>query len=128
MFILVKLKDKVRIDPSHFEKEYNTAIKDEIHLRYSKKVLPNVGLCISIYEFLKIGEPFIIPGDGASFTEVEFQMIVFKPFLGEILDGIVVASDFKKGLTVSVGFFHDIVIPAHLLQENTQLYLSIPLF
>lgn len=91
MFILVKIKDKIRIDPNSFEKDFITAIKDEIHNKYSKKVLLNVGLCISIYDFVEIGDPYIIPGDGATYNEVVFRMMVFKPFLGESLIGTIVA-------------------------------------
>jgi DNA-directed RNA polymerase III subunit RPC8 len=58
--------------------------------------------------------------DGASYTEVIFSMMIFKPFLGETLTGTIVKSDYEKGLSISLGFFYDIIIPPHLLQENTE--------
>lgn len=121
MFIIVKIKDKIRIDPNCFEKNFINAIKDEIHIKYSKKVLLNIGLCISIYDFVDIGDPFIIPGDGATYSEVIFRMIVFKPFLGESIIGTIISSDKTKGLNVHLDFFRDIIIPPHLFQENTVL-------
>lgn len=43
-------------------------------------------------------------------------MIVFRPFVGEILDAKV-ASSSEKGLMLSVEFFEDIFIPADKLPE-----------
>jgi DNA-directed RNA polymerase III subunit RPC8 len=120
MFIVTKIKDKIRIDPNNFDKEYTIAIQNEIHTKYCNKVLGNVGHCVSLYEIISIGDPYIIPGDGASYTEVIFSMMIFRPFLGETLTGTIVKSDYEKGLSISLGFFYDIIIPPHLFQENTE--------
>jgi DNA-directed RNA polymerase III subunit RPC8 len=119
MFNLVTIKDKVRIEPDHFSKEYITALEDEIHSKYSNKILPEVGLCVSIYDILKVSDPFVYPGDGATHTEVIFRLIVFRPFVGEVLCGKIISSDSKNGIQVSMGMFDDIWIPPFLMQENS---------
>ena len=46
--------------------------------------------------------------------------MIFRPFLGETLIGTIVESNYEKGLSISLGFFYDIIIPPHLFQENTE--------
>lgn len=54
---------------------------------FLSQVITNVGLCIALFDILKMGDSFIFPGDGASHTKVEFRFIVFRPFIDEIIVG-----------------------------------------
>lgn len=119
MFILVKMKDKVRVLPENFDKDLVSAISDEIHLKYCKKVLPDVGFCVSLYQIISIGESFIIPSGGSSWTNVVFILIVFRPHLQEILSGTIQNADAIKGLTVVTDFFDHITIPTHFFHKGT---------
>lgn len=119
MFTLVTIKDKIRIEPDHFSKDYLIALKDEIHAKFSNKILPEVGLCISIHDILLIGDPYIYPGDGASHTETTFRLVVYRPFVGEILSGKIMACDVKNGIRVSMKFFDDVWIPPYLLPDHS---------
>lgn len=47
----------------------------------------NVGLCIALKDITKLGDSIILPGDGASHTEVFFRYIVFRPTIGEVISG-----------------------------------------
>lgn len=47
----------------------------------------NVGLCIALKDIISIGDSIILPGDGASHTEVHFQYIVFRPKVSDIITG-----------------------------------------
>lgn len=84
--------------------------------KYSNRVVPNVGLCISVFDFVHIGDSHIFPGDGAAHTEVEFRMIVFRPSKGQILEGVVHKCT-REGIKVSVGFFADVWVPAYKLHQ-----------
>lgn len=44
----------------------------------------------------------------------EFRMIVFRPFVGEVLTGRIMAAT-HNGIRISLEFFDDIFIPAHLI-------------
>ena len=59
----------------------------------SSQVFPSVGHCISIWDFVEVGEGKIYPGDGNGFVMVTFRMVVFRPFLGEVLEGRVQSMD-----------------------------------
>lgn len=49
---------------------------------------------------------------------VKFRLIVFKPFVGEVLIGKI-RSCTEEGLSVSLAFFDDIFIPSHCLQPGS---------
>ena len=49
-------------------------------------------------------------------------MIVFRPFVGEVLTGRIMAAT-HAGLRISLEFFDDISIPAHLLFSIASLYM-----
>ena len=49
----------------------------------------NVGLCIALFDVTSLGDSYIFPGDGASHTRVTFRYIVFRPFMEEVLEGVI---------------------------------------
>lgn len=87
MFVLAELKDTIRIEPEMFHLKLLNAVKDEINRKLANKVLLNVGLCIALKDVTKLGDSIILPGDGASHTEVFFRYIVFRPSIGDIITG-----------------------------------------
>ena len=84
-------------------------------MKFSNRILLNVGLCVTFYDFISIGDPYLYPGEGSAMQIVKFRMVVFRPFIGEIMTGKLVGSS-KEGLKISVEFFEGILIPAALLQ------------
>ena len=87
MFILTKMKSVVRLEPSSFERSLPDALKDALTEKLANKVLKDVGLVIALWDILKIGDSYLLPGDGASHTRVEFRILVFRPFMEEVLVG-----------------------------------------
>ncbi|XDT21168.1 RNA polymerase III subunit Rpc25 [Nakaseomyces glabratus] len=119
MFILTKLKDLVRIPPDQFHRDAVSAITHELNVKYSNKVVPHVGLSVSVYDLLEVDEGQLRPGDGASYINVTFRCVVFKPFAGEILTGWIKRCD-GEGIQVSMmGLFDDIFIPKKMLFEGS---------
>lgn len=49
-------------------------------------------------------------------SQVKFRLVVFKPFVGEVIVARLKSCS-REGLHLSLGFFDDILIPEHLLQE-----------
>lgn len=118
MFILLELSDLIRISPQNFNLATPTALKDEIHIKYSNKVISNLGLGISVWDILEIKDGMLKPGDGGSYVDVRFRLIVWKPFIGEVLCGWV-AECTAEGIKVRMEFFDDIFIPKNYLFENS---------
>lgn len=116
MFVLSELKDVVRVLPNNFNLSLESAIKEDLNRKLSNKVVHRLGLCVCLWDILLVDDSFIIPGDGASHTNVTFRFVVFRPFMDEVLVGKI-SSCSKDGVHVSLGFFDDILIPGESLQQ-----------
>uniref|UniRef100_A0A2P2L9E5 DNA-directed RNA polymerase subunit n=1 Tax=Rhizophora mucronata TaxID=61149 RepID=A0A2P2L9E5_RHIMU len=114
MFYLSLIEHKLRLPPHLLSLALEEAIKKELENIFLDKVITKLGLCVSIYDIRKIDGGFISSGDGASTYTVKFRIIVFRPFAGEVIAGKLKESH-VDGLRLSLGFFDDIYIPAHLL-------------
>ena len=116
MFVLSKMTSMVRIEPKQFHKALDDALTDALNSKLANKVVKDVGLVIALYDILEIGESHVMAGDGASHTKVTFRLLVFRPFIEEVLTGKIKSSN-KEGLTLNLGFFDDIFVPAEALQH-----------
>lgn len=118
MFVLVEISDVLRIIPEHFNNESSERLEIEINRKYSNKVIHKLGLCILLHDLLEVGDPLIYPGDGSAHIKTKFRMVVFRPFIGEVLYGKIKSCS-EKGIFVTMGFFDDIFIPRDNFQPNT---------
>jgi len=119
MFVLTEMRDTVKIQPVRFDVKLNEAIAEELNRRFANKVVLNIGLCIVLYDITKLEESYILPGDGASHTKVQFRLVVFRPFVDEIIVGKIKSSS-QEGIHVSLGFFDDILIPPDALKHPSE--------
>jgi len=115
MFILVKLQDTIPVSPKYFNGNELQAIKLEIRVKYSNKVIKDVGLCCVLYDIVSIGDAFVASGDGSAHFIVDFRMVVFKPFVGEVLEGTVKAVK-PSGVQMTMRFFDNIYVLATEMQ------------
>jgi len=119
MFELVLVKDMIRVQPSEFDKDRLQALAHEIDRKYSNKVLEDVGLCVCLYEFEAVGDAQVFPSHGCAFTEVTFRLLVFRPFVNEVLVGKLVGMN-EGGLKISLDFFDNVNVPSYNLQNPSQ--------
>jgi len=85
-------------------------------MKFLNKILLDGGLCISFFDFVSADDPYIYPAEGAVHQLISFRLVVFRPFVNEVLVGRIVSSN-KEGLKVSLEFFDDILIPHTFLQN-----------
>jgi len=119
MFVIVSFEDYISIAPKYFGNEL-TAIKTEIRKKYVNKVVKDIGLCTTLHDIIHIGDGYIYPGDGASHVLVHFRMIVFRPFIGEVIHGRTKSSSATDGLQITLNFFDDIYVPPTLLSDPSK--------
>ncbi|KAI6839746.1 hypothetical protein KC333_g4541 [Hortaea werneckii] len=119
MYTLVTLADVVQIAPSDFHKPSTRAIEDFINTKYSDKVIHKVGLCVGFHSLISASEGLIGHGNGIVNVNVDFRMIVFRPFKGEIIRGTITNST-VNGIFISMDFFEDVIIPPPFLFEGTE--------
>ncbi|CAM0954253.1 unnamed protein product [Alopecurus aequalis] len=118
MFVLSQIEHNLPMPPHLLSRPLVDAIKAELERLFLDRVVPNLGLCVSVYDILAVDGGFIFPGEGCSTYKVSFRLLMFRPFTGEVLVGKISGYD-EKGLQVSLDFFSDICIPAHLMQFGT---------
>ncbi|TRY77865.1 hypothetical protein TCAL_08137 [Tigriopus californicus] len=118
MFLLSRLSSLVRLSPSQWKRPLPEALTDALNVQLANKVMHNVGLVLSVYDLLCVGDSYLLPMDweGASHTRVTFRVIVFRPFVEEIAVGKI-KSCTREGVLVSLGFFDDILIKPEALQH-----------
>lgn len=86
MYVILKLKDRIRVPPSLFKEQTKKAIEEVIRKGYEGRLFHS-GLLISLNKINEVGEGRIIPGDGAIYYETEFEMLAWMAELHEIVEG-----------------------------------------
>jgi DNA-directed RNA polymerase III subunit RPC8 len=119
MYVLAEMKDIVHVKPWQFNQDLRIVIENELNLKFSNKVVYDLGLCIALFDILDIDDSYIFPGDGCSHTRVTFRYIVFRPFIDEILVGKVKSCS-REGIHITMMFFDDIFIPSNNLQKPSR--------
>ncbi|XP_019455990.1 PREDICTED: DNA-directed RNA polymerase III subunit RPC8-like isoform X1 [Lupinus angustifolius] len=114
MFYLSRIEHTLPLPPSLLTLPIREAMQMEIEKLFLDKVIANLGLCISLYDIRSIEGGYIFPGDGAPTYTVVFNLVMFRPFVGEVIAAKLLASN-ADGLRLSLGFFDDIYVPAHLM-------------
>lgn len=141
MFILVEVVDDVPIAPcdlagwkstredpirSQDELSYQRLMLHEkvttaLNMQYADKVIPDVGLGICVHSISNVGDGHIYRSDNRYFMSqvnfrVTFQLVVFMPEEGTLLEGVVSEAGIK-GLNISMQFFDNIHVPQPLMQQ-----------
>ncbi|KAI5663617.1 hypothetical protein M9H77_22940 [Catharanthus roseus] len=114
MFYLSEIEHTLRLPPHLLNLPLNEAIKGELEGLFLDKIIAKLGLCISVYDLRSIEGGFVFPGDGASTYTVKFRLLMFRPFVGEVIAARLKEST-SDGLRLSLGFFDDINVPVPLL-------------
>jgi DNA-directed RNA polymerase III subunit RPC8 len=113
MFVVTSLVDVIRIPPSLLGGSCRAAIISEIDHKYPNKVLLDHGLVICRYgEVRQISDGVCVAGDGGSHHTCAFSLVLFRPFLEEVVVGRITKST-AEGVHVTLGFFENVFIPAY---------------
>src|SRR5438309_3932584 len=102
MFQLVELEDVVRVPPDRFGSSLENVALELLKQKYESTISPENGYLVLVNNVKvdKIGK--IIPGDGATYHKVRFQVLSFFPLKQEVVEGEVVEiTDF--GAFVRIG-------------------------
>ena len=87
MFYKIELKDYIRVPPNLFSLPLEEAIIKRIKTKYNGFISKELGIVIDVAGMKDIAEGIIIPGDGASYYDVAFELLVFKPEMQEMALG-----------------------------------------
>jgi len=102
MFYKIKLNDHIRLPPNMFSEDLKLSLMKRIREKFEGYISKEIGVVIDVTNAGKIGQGVILPGDGAPYYEVEFELLTFKPELQEVVNGrIKDIADF--GAFISIG-------------------------
>ncbi|MCX8149892.1 MAG: DNA-directed RNA polymerase [Candidatus Bathyarchaeota archaeon] len=87
MFKLITLQDTIRIPPETFGNPLEAVGRQQVKSKYEGVVDEELGYVIAVtkVEVSPIGK--IIPGDGATYHKVSFQLLTFYPMIQEVIEG-----------------------------------------
>ncbi len=95
----------MRVAPKDLVKPPLAAVTEVLEREYLDRVIPDLGLAVTIYDVLSVEGGHIYPNDGAAYFKVVFRLVVFRPFAGEVVVGRIVSSSRCGGLGPQVGWF-----------------------
>ena len=87
MFYKTEVKDHIRVPPNLFSLPLEDAVIKRIRAKYSGFISKDLGIVVDVSGMKEIGEGVIIPGDGASYYDVAFELLTFKPEMQEVVTG-----------------------------------------
>jgi DNA-directed RNA polymerase subunit E'/Rpb7 len=92
MFVLSKLEADARVAPADLVKPPLSAVTEVLERDYLDRVIPGLGLAVSVYDVLSLEGGHIYPNEGSAYFKVTFRLVVFRPVVGEILEGTILSA------------------------------------
>jgi DNA-directed RNA polymerase subunit E' len=89
MFYLIDVEDYIRVEPKLFGLPTREAVEQQLKETYNGYSDRELGFVIVVAGVKEINEGIIIPGDGAVYYQSNFQLVVWRPELQEIIYGII---------------------------------------
>jgi DNA-directed RNA polymerase subunit E' len=90
MYYLDHRRDVVRIPPARLGPELETVLVELAQQQFEGKLVDGQSLAVTIRDVKPIGEGHIIHGDGGVYQEVEYEALLFRPEIQEVVEGSVV--------------------------------------
>jgi DNA-directed RNA polymerase III subunit RPC8 len=122
MFVLVQMKDTIRISPEDahlLQQDPLHLLRVEINNKYTNKVIHDVGLCTLVHSILSYDDPQLFPSDPGPYIRCTFRLVVFQPQEGQIISGKIISSTINH-ILISIDLFSHIIIEANSLPVNTE--------
>jgi DNA-directed RNA polymerase subunit E' len=116
MYKKMKLKGVARIEPDHLGDPLEAAVERSLRDKYEAVVDKSLGTIVAVLGSDNIGEGHILAGDGSIYYEVDFEALVFKPEMQEIVEGEVVEI-VKFGAFLSIGPFDGLLHVSQITNE-----------
>ena len=89
MFYKIELKDHIRVPPDSFGLPLEEAMISMIKQKYDGYISRDLGIVIDVLDVKEVGDGIIIPGDGAQYYKVSFELITYEPEMQEVMLGCV---------------------------------------
>jgi len=116
MFFAKELKHTINLHPSYFGPQTDVYLRNKLHSDVEGTCSGRLGYIIAVLGILEIGKGTIQPGTGMAEFIVQYRAIVYRPFKGETVDGVV-------GNVNKMGFFAEVgpltvFVSSHLIPPD----------
>ncbi|MHA1214592.1 MAG: DNA-directed RNA polymerase [Candidatus Hodarchaeales archaeon] len=102
MYFLTRIRETIRVPPNRFGEPIEDVILDITRTKNETTIGSDIGMIVAILAVNDISPGRIVPGDGATFHDVEYEAITFRPLNDEITEGEVVETT-KFGFFMRIG-------------------------
>ena len=75
MFTVVRIKDAIPVPACELDKPRPLAVANQIEAKYCNRVIPDVGLCVCLYEIHELKDGLIYVSDSAVHIRAEFTLV-----------------------------------------------------
>ncbi|CAG8432718.1 5700_t:CDS:2 [Diversispora eburnea] len=116
MFFIKKLTHTIQLHPSYFTQNYQNFLAEKLYSDVEGTCTGRYGYIIAVLdtmESLDISKGKVIPSVGLAEFEVKYRAVVFKPFKGEVVDGVVT----QMGFFAEVGPLQ-VFVSSHLIPSD----------
>jgi len=100
MFFVAHRVRECTLHPSFFNSGADAQVRQRLYEDMEGKV-EGTEMIVQIIEIDEISEPVLVPGTGMAKYTLSYRAIVWRPFRGEVVDGMVTS-------VVNNGFFVDV--------------------
>ncbi|MHB1931559.1 MAG: DNA-directed RNA polymerase [Thermoplasmata archaeon] len=90
MYYLDQRRDVVRIPPQRLGPELSSVLTELAQQQFEGKLVDGQSLTVTIRNVTPVGEGHIIHGDGGVYQEVQYEALLFKSEIQEVVEGSVV--------------------------------------
>ncbi|ARM75807.1 DNA-directed RNA polymerase [Acidianus manzaensis] len=117
MFKIIKAKGVVRIPPEDFGNDLDSIALQILKSEYQERLFKDLGLVLGVLNAKVSEEGMITFGDGATYHEVEFELLSYVPTVQELVEGPIVQVD-NYGVYVSLGPMDGLVHISQISDDN----------
>ncbi len=101
MFYKTVVNDYVRVDPTLLGLNVENAIVKQVKKKYDGYMSKDLGIVVDVVGVKEIKDGVVIPGDGAPHYQTQFELLIYRPEMGECVMGrIKDIADFGAFLTI----------------------------
>ncbi|KAI9264455.1 RNA polymerase Rpb7 [Sporodiniella umbellata] len=116
MFFLKELSHTITLHPSYFGPNMQDKIREKLYTDVEGTCSGRYGYVVTVVSVSRLEKGKVLSGSGLAEFKVSYQAILFKPFKGEVLDGLVTTVN-KMGFFVDVGPLQ-VFVSSHLIPNE----------
>lgn len=90
MYELTTLQESVRVPPKFLGEDAKDSVKKALQESVEGFLDKELGIVLCVTNVKDVGEGKIIPGDGAVYYDATFEALIYRPEVGEVVDGEVI--------------------------------------